>query len=101
MYVPDQAINYGVNYPAGFAVRPFTNHKQYGRGFADDGYGQKIVRVVGWTPPGGQASVSVSYQLPAGTFTSTNAAEPLQYVLRADPQSLWLNSTITVRVTGD
>ena len=99
MYVPDAAVNYGVNYPAGFAVRPFTNHKQYGRGFADDGYGQKIVRVVGWTPPGGQASVSVSYQLPAGTFTSTNAAEPLQYVLRADPQSLWLNSTITVRVT--
>ncbi|MGI9136388.1 MAG: DUF4012 domain-containing protein [Candidatus Nanopelagicales bacterium] len=99
MYVPDAAVNYGVNYPAGFAVRPFTNHKQYGRGFADDGYGQKIVRVVGWTPPGGQASVSVSYQLPAGTFASANTAEPLQYVLRADPQSLWLNSTITVRVT--
>ena len=99
MYVPDAARNYGVNYPAGFAVRPFTNHKQFGRGFADDGYGQKLVRVVGWTPPGGQATVSVSYQLPAGTFTSTNAAEPLKYVLRADPQSLWLNSTITVRVT--
>ena len=99
MYVPDQAINYGVNYPAGFAVRPFKNHKQYGRGFADDGYGQKIVRVVGWTPPGGQAAVSVSYQLPAGTFSTKDAAKPLTYVLRADPQSIWLNSTITVRVT--
>ncbi len=99
MYVPDKAVNYGVNYPAGFAVRPFTNHTQYGRGFADDGYGQKIVRVVGWTPPGGQATVSVSYELPAGTFTSKSTAQPLQYVLRADPQSIWINSTITVRVT--
>jgi hypothetical protein len=99
MYVPDKAINYGVNYPAGFAVRPFKNHKQFGRGFADDGYGQKIVRVVGWTPPGGQASVSVSYQLPAGTFTTSDKAAPLAYTLRADPQSIWLNSTITVRVT--
>jgi len=99
MYVPDTATNYGVNYPAGFAVRPFTNHKQYGRGFADDGYGHKIVRVVGWTPPGGQAAVSVSYQLPAGSFSTDSANEPLIYTLRADPQSIWLNSTITVRVT--
>ena len=98
MYVPDKATNYVPNYPQGFAIRSFKNHQQYGRGFANDGYGQKIVRMVGWTPPGGQTSVSVSYDLPPGTFGG--GAGPLVYFLRAEPQSLFRNSTLTVRVTA-
>lgn len=97
MYVPDAAINYSATYPMGFNVRPFRNHKQFGRGFVNDGYGQKLVRVVGWTPPGGTSTVGVTYTLPSGTFTK---AGPLRYSLTALPQSLWLNSTITVRVTA-
>jgi hypothetical protein len=54
--------------------------------------------MVGWTPPGGQTTVSVSYDLPAGTFGGDG--RPLVYSLRAEPQSLFINSTITVRVTG-
>jgi hypothetical protein len=97
MYVPNAATNFAPSYPQGFAVRPFKNHQQYGRGFANDGNGQKLVRVVGWTPPGGQTSVSVSYELPAGTFGTDGS---LAYVLHSDPQSLFINSTLTVRATA-
>ena len=98
MYVPDAATNYSVSYPQGFAVRSFKNHQQMGRGFVNDGFGQKLVRVVGWTAPGAQSAVSVSYDLPAGTFKQTN--DGLEYTLHADPQSLFTPSTITVRVTA-
>ena len=105
MYVPDPATNYRVSYPEEFAVRPFRNHEQLGGGFVNDGDGQKLVRVVGWTPPGGQSSVYVSYELPPGTFlpsagSPTIQANRLVYNLRAEPQSLWTPSTLTVRVTG-
>jgi hypothetical protein len=53
--------------------------------------------VVGWTPPGGQASVAVTYRLPAGTFLQGNR---LGYRLTAETQSLFVDPTITVRVTG-
>ena len=96
MYVPNAATNYIADYPVGFLIRPFTNHRQYGNGFVDDGYGQKLVRVVGWTPPGGQSAISVSYDLPAGTFTSGTG---LHYALQALPQSIWNPATLTVRVT--
>ena len=98
MYVPNKATNYVPSYPQGFAIRSFKNHQQYGRGFANDGNGQKIVRMVGWTPPGGQTTVSVSYDLPSGTFGGDGG--PLVYFLRAEPQSLFRNSTLTVRVTA-
>ena len=97
MYVPDAAENMQPSYPAGFAVRPFKNHQQYGHGYADDGYHQKLVRVVGWTGPGQSSTVSESYDLPAGTFSDNGS---LTYTLKADPQSLFKPSTITVRVTA-
>ena len=98
MYVPDAARSYRVSYPTGFSVRPFRGHKQFGRGFVDDGYGQRLIRVVGWTPPGGQAAVSVSYELPAGTFDVGDGT--LRYRLHADTQSMFIDPTLTVRVTG-
>jgi hypothetical protein len=57
-----------------------------------------MIRVVGWTPPGGQSSVSVSYDLPPGTF-STDNANVLEYKLQAEPQSLFVDSLLTVQVT--
>ncbi len=73
MYVPDAAFGYKASYPSGFAVRPFKNHPQLGRGWVDDGFGHRMIRVVGWTSPGGQNAVSVSYELPAGTFGGADA----------------------------
>ena len=99
MYVPDAALNYRVNYPQDFLVRPFKGHIQLGRGWVDDGFGHKMIRVVGWTKPGGQAIVGVSYDLPPGTFT-TDDPGLLEYTLQAEPQSLWINSVITVTVTA-
>ena len=99
LYVPDTALDYRVAYPTGFAVRPFKNHPQLGRGWVDDGFGHRLIRVVGWTPPGGQKAVSVSYRLPAGTFSGTSSNE-LAYRLQAEPQSLWNPSTLTVQVTA-
>ena len=101
MYVPDRASNFRASYPTGFNVRPFKGHafQQLGRGWTDDGFGNPLIRVVGWTAPGEQTSVSVSYTLPAGTFTSATTGD-LEYVLLADPQSLFVNSTLTVQVTG-
>jgi hypothetical protein len=100
MYVPDAARNYRASYPSDFAVRPFKGHarKQLGSGWIDDGFGHTMIRIVGWTPPGGQSSVSVSYDLPAGTF-STDNANVLEYRLKAEPQSLFLDSLLTVQVT--
>jgi hypothetical protein len=99
MYVPDQARNFAASYPSGFTVRPFKNHPQLGKGWVDDGFGHRLIRVVGWTPPGGQAVVSVSYELPPGTFLDDRTGQ-LQYRLQAEPQSLWNNSVLTVQVTA-
>ncbi len=98
MYVPDRATDYRASYPSDFAVRAFKNHPQLGRGWADDGFGHRFIRVVGWTPPGGQSTLSVSYTLPAGTFATDDGE--LRYALQAEPQSLWNPSVLTVQVTG-
>jgi len=101
MYVPDAARDYQVSYPSGFAVRPFKGHsrQQFGQGWVDDGYGNKLIRVVGWTPPGGQAAVGVSYTLPAGTFIDAETGA-LEYEILADPQGLFISPTVTVSVNG-
>ena len=99
MYVPDSASAYRASYPSGFAVRPFRNHPQLGGGWVNDGFGHRMIRVVGWTAPGGQNAVSISYQLPAGTFSGTDR-DSLRYLLQAEPQSLWTPSTVTVQVTA-
>lgn len=99
MYVPDQARDYRATYPSGFTVRPFKNHPQLGGGWVDDGFGHRLIRIVGWTPPGGQAVVSVTYELPPGTFTSSQSGR-LDYTLQAEPQSLWTDSVLTVQVTA-
>ena len=103
MYVPDTASNYRADYPVGFAVRPFRGHKQLGGGWVDDGFGHRMIRLVGWTPPAGQSAVSISYSLPPGTFSASNSSaqdqNTLTYVLHAEPQSLFLPGTLTVQVT--
>ena len=99
MYVPDAAVDYRAAYPTGFAVRPFKNHPQLGRGWVDDGFGHKMIRIVGWTAPGGQNAVTVSYNLPPGTFRDPRQGD-LVYSLRALPQSIWTPSTLTVQVTA-
>ena len=98
MYVPDAATDYAAAYPTDFAVRPFRGHPQLGRGWVLDGFGHKMIRVVGWTKPGGQNSVSVSYRLPAGTFTQPDGS--LRYRLQAEPQSLFIAPTMTVQVAA-
>ncbi len=98
MYVPDAAQGYRADYPVGFTVRPFRGHKQLGGGWVDDGFGHRMIRLVGWTPPGGQSAMSVSYTLPPGTF-SAESVSALEYQLQAEPQSLFIPSTLTVQVT--
>jgi hypothetical protein len=68
-----------------------------------------MIRVVGWTPPGGQSAVTISYDLPPGTFSTTSSPtdpetsdqEPtsLEYRLQAEPQALFIDPTLTVQVT--
>ena len=111
MYVPRAARNYRVDYPQDFNVRPFAGHgrRQLGGGWIDDGFGNTMIRVVGWTAPGGQSAITVSYDLPAGTFSTdatpvnpqTNEPAPtsLEYRLRAEPQALFIDPTLTVQVT--
>jgi len=103
MYVPDSATKFKPSYPVGFTVRPFRGHQQLGGGWVDDGFGHRIIRLVGWTPPGGQSAVSVSYELPAGTFSNGDVsgdARKLTYRVRAETQSLFNNSVITFQVNG-
>ena len=101
-----------MNYPQDFNVRPFAGHnrRQLGGGWIDDGFGNTMIRVVGWTPPGGQSAVSVSYDLPPGTFANTLPETPedpagsdpqtvLTYRVTAEPQALFIDPTLTVQVT--
>jgi hypothetical protein len=103
LYVPDSATKLKPSYPVGFTVRPFRNHQQLGGGWVDDGFGHRFIRLVGWTPPGGQSAVSVTYELPAGTFSdgdTSGDARTLTYRVQAEVQSLLNDSTITFQVTG-
>ena len=103
LYVPDSATKFKPSYPVGFTVRPFRNHQQLGGGWVDDGFGHRFIRLVGWTPPGGQSAVSVTYDLPAGTFSdgdTSGGARTLTYRVQAEVQSLLNDSTITFQVTG-
>ena len=110
LYVPKAARNYRVDYPQDFNVRPFAGHgrRQLGGGWIDDGFGNTMIRVVGWTSPGGQSAITVSYDLPAGTFSTdakptdpqtTTEPTSLEYRLRAEPQALFIDPTLTVQVT--
>ncbi len=109
LYVPRAAQNYRVDYPQDFNVRPFSGHgrRQLGGGWIDDGFGNTMIRIVGWTAPGAQTAVTVSYDLPAGTFSTDQVAgqeqseEPtrLEYRLNALPQALFTDPTLTVQVT--
>ncbi len=99
LYIPDAARDYNTSYPSGFTVRPFKGHNQLGKGWVDDGFGHRMIRLVGWTPPGGQSAVSISYTLPVGTF-STNDSGELKYQILSEPQSLFIPSTLTLQVTG-
>ncbi len=103
LYVPDSATKFKPSYPVGFTVRPFRGHQQLGGGWVDDGFGHRIIRLVGWTPPGGQSAVSVSYELPAGTFSngdSSGNTRTLTYRVQAEAQALFTDSVITFQVTG-
>jgi len=109
LYVPRAAQNYRVDYPQDFNVRPFSGHgrRQLGGGWIDDGFGNTMIRVVGWTAPGAQSAVTVSYDLPAGTFSTDQISsqeqseEPtrLEYRLNALPQALFTDPTLTLQVT--
>ncbi len=99
LYIPDAARDYNTSYPSGFTVRPFKGHNQLGEGWVDDGFGHRMIRLVGWTPPGGQSAVSISYTLPAGTFSTSDSGE-LKYQILSEPQSLFIPSTLTLQVTG-
>jgi hypothetical protein len=109
LYIPKSARNYRVDYPQDFNVRPFAGHgrRQLGGGWIDDGFGNRMIRVVGWTPPGGQSAITVSYDMPSGTFsteaspTDPEELEPtsLEYRLQAEPQALFIDPTLTVQVT--
>nr|NKB92400.1 DUF4012 domain-containing protein [Candidatus Nanopelagicales bacterium] len=89
IYVPNAARNYRVDYPQDFNVRPFAGHgrRQLGGGWIDDGLGNTMIRVVGWTPPSGQTAITVSYDLPPGTFT-TNASPTDPQTDAPEPTSL-------------
>ena len=99
LYVPNAARDLRANYPDGFSVRPFRNHsrQQLGNGWVEDGFGNRLLRIVGWTPPGGQSTLSINYQLPPGTFVSERG---LTYRLTASPQPLFVDPTLTVQVTA-
>jgi len=106
IYIPNAAQSFRASFPSNFAIRPFKGHprQQAGKGFVSDGFGHRMVRVVGWTPPGGTSQVVVSYELPPGTFSAIGgspeeARKPaLVYRLRAEPQSVFVPPTLSVTV---
>lgn len=99
MYVPNAATDIRADHPSDFIVRPFKGHpsQQLGGGFVRDGFGQRLVRVVGWTAPGGSTQLGVSYTLPPGTFLTDGR---LVYRLRAEPQAVYRTPSLSVQVTA-
>lgn len=106
IYIPNSAQAFRASFPSNFSIRPFKGHsrQQAGKGFVTDGFGNRMIRVVGWTPPGGTSQVVVSYELPPGTFSAVGgspeqARQPaLVYRLRAEPQSVFVPPTLSVTV---
>lgn len=108
IYAPPEATNKRVTYPNGFTVRPFKGHSrdQLGGGWVNDGFGYPLLRVVGWTPPGGEAVISITYDMPAGTFVPGDLPEnadlttldAVEYRVQAEPQALFEDQTLTVQV---
>jgi len=108
IYAPPNARNKRVEYPGDFTVRPFRGHgrDQLGAGWVDDGFGYPLIRVVGWTPPGEDAVITVSYELPPGTFLPGGLPEDVdlstlnavEYRVQAEPQALFNDQTLTVQV---
>lgn len=108
IYTPPNATNRRVDYPNGFTVRPFKGHArdQLGGGWVNDGFGYPLLRVVGWTPPGGDSVISVTYDMPAGTFVPGDLPEDadlttldaVEYRVQAEPQALFNDQTLTVQV---
>jgi len=108
IYAPTQALSKQVVYPNGFTVRPFKGHAraQLGAGWVDDGFGYPMIRVVGWTPPGGESVITMSYEMPVGTFVAGQLpgesqeaeVDVLEYRVQAEPQALLVDQTLTVQV---
>ena len=93
-------MNYSASYPSGFAVRPFKNHPQLGGGWVDDGFGHRLIRVVGLDVAGrAERRVGLATTCRRARSPPSTVGE-LAYRLQAEPQSLWNPSTLTVQVTA-
>ena len=108
IYAPREATRRQITYPGDFAVRSFKGHTrgQLGAGWVDDGSGYPMIRVVGWTPPGGESAITLSYEMPAGSFVAgqlpgdseATEVDVLEYRVQAEPQALLVDQTLTVQV---
>ena len=66
--------------------------------WVDDGYGHLLQRVEGAVPPGQQVDLTLTYTLPAGTFTEPDGS--LVYRLDIEPQPIWGPVAARVTVVG-
>ena len=93
IYRPQAAANVDVSVTAGFRRIPWF----HGEEWIDDGYGRQMTQVLGTMKPHGSAVITMTYELPAGTFLHDGA---LVYTLHADPQSTLKTTNLILNVTG-
>ena len=93
IYRPQAATNVDLTVSAGFRRIPWFQGEEW----VDDGYGRQMTQVLGTMKPHGSAVMTLTYDLPAGTFLHDGE---LVYTLHADPQSTLKTSNLMLTVTG-
>ncbi len=90
VYVPDKSQQARLTVSGGVpgSVRPQPTYR--------DAAGRTFLESVSSADPGQTALLTVTYNLPAGTFS--DGSNSLKYVSTADPQPMWTVPTITVHV---
>jgi hypothetical protein len=81
--------------PAGAKVTAFERPRTYTDATVTDSLGRTLKQTIGWIAPRSNATITLRYSLPAGTFGSGTS---LRYSLTADPQAVWPEVTFRLKV---
>ena len=81
--------------PKGAKVTAFQRPRTYTDATVTDSLGRTLKQTIGWISPRSNATITLRYSLPAGTFRT---ADTLRYTLTVNPQAVWPEVTFRLKV---
>ncbi len=93
VYRPPAATGVEIDLPEGWVPLNWRGYQPW----ADDGHGHVLTRFKGELAPRASAEVTLTYDLPPGTFGTEG---DLAYTVHVDPQGLWQPETVSVTAEG-